>query len=259
MTRSLSLRNVYVEGGGDVVVLSRWFPRLQFKASGGKDQVGRRVEQDSASYGLLDRDFAPDEEVEASREPHSRMVIMQRYAIENYLLESATIAAVVKQLISCASADEIQIWLDEAHIRQSIHEWAEELALYAAANSIISEWRNAIMFDRQLGFLRYFGPLPPIPRAQIVRSLQRRLTALTPADQIEAVLDTRYEQVKADLVGWDGLQRWINGKVLLESYLYRRVFAAAGLSQSRLRDLLIEAGRGHVPVEFEGLARRWTS
>jgi len=78
MTRSLSLRNVYVEGDDDVAVLSRWFPRLQFKASGGKDQVGRKVEQDSASYGLLDRDFAPDGEVEASREPHSRMVIMQR-------------------------------------------------------------------------------------------------------------------------------------------------------------------------------------
>ena len=193
MTRSLSSRNVYVEGDDDVAVLSRWFPRLQFKVSGGKDQVGRKVEQDSASYGLLDWDFAPDGEVEASREPHSRIVIMQRYAIENYLLEPASIAAAVRQLIPCAGADEIQTWLDEAHIRQNIHEWAEELALYAAANSIISEWRNTIMFDRQLGFLRYFGPLPPIPRVQVVRSLQRRLTALTSADQIEAVLDTRYE------------------------------------------------------------------
>ncbi|MEA3342473.1 MAG: DUF4435 domain-containing protein [Chloroflexota bacterium] len=259
MTRSLSLQNVYVEGDDDVAVLSRWFPRLQFKASGGKDRVGRKVEQDSASYGLLDRDFAPDGEVKASRETRSRIMIMQRYAIENYLLEPDIIAAAVKQLIPCTATDEIQAWLNEAHIQQNIHEWGKELALYAAANSIISEWRNTIMFDRRLGFLRYFGPLPPIPRAQVVESLQRRLTALTPADKIEAALDTRYGQVRTDLAGWDGLQRWINGKVLLEKYLYLQVFAAAELSQSRLRDLLIEAGRKHIPVELEELARRWTS
>ena len=57
MTRSLSLQNIYVEGDSDVVVLSHWFPHLQFEAAGGKGQVRSRVERDPASYGLLDRDF----------------------------------------------------------------------------------------------------------------------------------------------------------------------------------------------------------
>ncbi|MFQ5342613.1 MAG: DUF4435 domain-containing protein [Anaerolineae bacterium] len=239
MTRSLSLRTIYVEGNDDVAVLSRWFPHLEFEAAGGKEQVRRQVERNLASYGLLDRDFTPNAEVEASREPHSRVVVMRRYTIENYLLEPTIIATAVSQLIPHADVDEVRIWLDETHARQGIHEWAEELALYAAANSIISDWRNTIMFDRQLGFLRYFGPLPPLSQAQVVQSLQRRLISLTAADRIEAVLDTRYEQVMADLASWDGLQRWIHGKVLVEDYLYPQVFEATGLSQSRLRDLLI--------------------
>ena len=103
--------------------------------------------------------------------------------IENYLLEPTIIATAVSQLIPHADVDEVRIWLDETHVRQRIHEWAEELALYAAANSIISDWRNTIMFDRQLGFLRYFGPLPPLSQGQVVQSLQRRLASLTPTDQ----------------------------------------------------------------------------
>lgn len=134
-----------------------------------------------------------------------------------------------------------------------------ELALYAAANSIISQWRSTVIFDRQLGFLHYFGPLPPIPQAQVIKSLRRRLAALTPAEQIETVLNTRYEQIRADLDQWDGLHRWSNGKVLLEKYLYPRVFEALGISQARLRDLLIEAGRERIPAELEELARRWTN
>lgn len=123
MTRSLSLQNIYVEGKSDVDVLSRWFPHLQFEAAGGKEQVRSRVERDPASHGLLDRDFTPEGEVQASREPDSRVVIMRRYTIENYLLEPAIIAAAVRQLRTSADA-EIQVWLDEAHTRQRIHAWA---------------------------------------------------------------------------------------------------------------------------------------
>ncbi len=258
MTRSLSLQNIYVEGDDDVAVLSRWFPHLQFKPVDGKDNVRKKVKQDPASHGLMDRDFTPEGDVQASREPGSRVVIMRRYAIENYLLEPAIIAATVSQLRTSAGA-EIQAWLEQAHTRQRMRAWAGELALYAAANSIISEWRDTVMSDRQLGFLRYFGPLPPIPQTQVVESLRRRLDALAPADQIETVLDTRYEQVRADLTEWEGLHRWSNGKVLLEKYVYPRVFEALGFSQARLRDLLIEAGRGCIPAELEELARRWAN
>jgi hypothetical protein len=215
------------------------------------------VAGEPTSFGLLDRDFATDEQVITSRDPTSRVAIMRRYAIENYLLEPTIIAEAVRQLLTTADAGQLRPWLDEAYTRAMFRRWADELALYAAANSIIAEWRDRIMFDRSLGFLCYFGPLPPISRAEVVSSLQRRLAALTAADRVEAVLDTRHAQVVADVAHWDGLQQWIHGKVLLESYLYPHVFEPAGCSQSRARDLLIEVGRKHVPDELQELVAAW--
>lgn len=259
MTRSLALRNIYVEGDDDQDILSPWFPHLQFKTAGGKDRVRSKVSQDQVSYGLLDRDFATEDQVSASRKPPSRIAIMQRYCIENYLLEPAIVTAAVSQLTPVTATDSLQAWLDEAHVRQMLHQWADELVLYAAANSIISQWRERIMFDKQLGFLRYFGPLPPVSRAEVLASLQRRLAALTPAAEIEAELDARYTQVATNTAGWDGLQRWISGKVLVEDYLYPRVLGPVGLSQSRSRALLIEAGRQHIPAELQELAQWWAT
>ena len=132
MTDSLSLSNIYVEGDDDANVLSRWFPRSHFIKAGGKDKVKSKVEQDDESDGLLDRDFADDDQAAASRETDSRLIIMQRYCIENYLLEPAIIATAVRQLQDLA---DLQDWLDEAYTRQRFEAWAGELALYAAANS----------------------------------------------------------------------------------------------------------------------------
>jgi hypothetical protein len=131
------------------------------------------------------------------------------------------------------------------------------LALYAAANAIVAQWRERITLDRELGFLRYFGPLPPVSREEVLNSLRRRLAALTPMDEIETLLDTNYRQITADIQTWDGLHRWINGKVLLEEYLYPKVFGQTGLSQARVRDLLIETGCMHIPGELQILSHRW--
>ena len=96
------------------------------------------------------------------------------------------------------------------------------------------------------------------PSRSMTQACDSRLLHAQRADQVEAVLDARYAQMSADIAAsWDGLQRWINGKVLLEDYLYPHVFASAGLSQARVRDLLIEAGRKHIPAELEELARQW--
>ncbi len=178
MTHSLALYTIYVEGDDDQGILSLWFPHLQFKAAGGKDNVKSRVDQDRASYGLLDRDFAAEDQVAASREPHSQIAIMRRYCIENYLLDPTIVTAAVGQLGPVTSIDSLHAWFDEAHVRQTLHQWAGELALYAAANSIISQWRDRIMFDKQLGFLRYFSLLPPVSRVDVLASLRRRLRPL---------------------------------------------------------------------------------
>ena len=69
----------------------------------------------------------------------------------------------------------------------------------------------------------------------------------------------RYTQVQADLQEWAGLHRWINGKVLLEAFLYPQVFSPLGVSQVRMRDELIAAGMSRVPGELVDLAQRWSS
>lgn len=257
MTTALTLHIVYVEGDDDLAVLSHWFPAVQFKKAGGKDEVRRRVENSIADCGVLDRDFATDEQVQASHTPESRIVILSRYCIENYLLEPDIIVAAMTELHR-PDEHSARIWLDEAYIRRTLHDWGAPLALYAAANAIVSQWRERINLDPELGFLRYFGPLPPVSREEVLNSLRRRLAALTPVAEVESLLDDNYRRVATDVQTWSGLHRWINGKVLLEEYLYPQMFVPTGLSQARVRSLLIETGRTRMPDELQALARRWS-
>ncbi len=98
MTTALTLRTIHVEGGADFAVLSRWFPAVQFKGASGKDKVRSKVEHSTSDCGVLDRDFATDEQVQASNAPESRIAILSRYCIENYLLEPDIIVAALTEL-----------------------------------------------------------------------------------------------------------------------------------------------------------------
>ena len=260
MIPTLTVHTTYVEGGTDLTVLSKWFPAPNFALpdddKGGKDKVRRKVKNSAIDCGVLDRDFATDEQVQASQLPESRIVILSRYCIENYLLEPDIIAAACAAL-NLGDEHPARIWMEAVHIRHTLHNWGSMLALYAAANAIISQWRERITLDRELGFLRYFGPLPPVSHEEVLNSLRRRLAALTPIDEIEALLDANYRQIEAEIQSWAGLHRWINGKVLLEEYLYPQAFAQIGLAKARVRDLLIEAGRTRIPAELQELSRRW--
>ncbi len=256
MITTLTVHTIYVEGDDDLAVLSRWFPVIQFKKAGGKDEVRRCVENSAADRGVLDRDFATDAQVQASCATESRTVILSRYCIENYLLEPDIIAAAYAAVNLDAEHPAHQ-WLEETHIRYVLCDWGATLALYAAANAIVAQWRERVTLDRELGFLRYFGPLPPVSREEVLHSLRRRLATLTPVEEVESLLDVNYRQIVADVQTWSGLHRWINGKVLLEDYLYPQAFAKIGLSKARIRDLLIEAGRTRIPAELRELSRRW--
>ncbi len=217
MTPLPPLQPVYVEGDDDINILSRWFPAIQLKAANGKDAVMAKVERDPKALGVRDRDFASDKEVSDSREPASRVAILKRYCIENYLLEPNIISAAVVGF--AAHGRELAAWTDEGHVRTQIRAWGQELALYAAANSIVNEWRGIIEAD----FLRYFGPLPALSYAAVLGAMQERLRLLTRPEDLPAALKARHQEVQSDVANWDGLHRWINGKVLLEECLYPQV------------------------------------
>lgn len=254
MTHPLSATTVYVEGDDDLRILRAWFPGIQFTKAGGKDEIANRIQLHPGCYGLRDRDFADDVTVASSRAPDSRLALLRRYCVENYLLEPDIIAEAVRAMP--AVAPDLAAWTDEAFARGQLMAWGAELALYAAANAIVAEWQQVVKAD----FLHYFGPLPPqqpLSREQVVQELQRRLASLIRPEEVADVLDARLGQVQQDIATWDGLHRWINGKVLLERCLYPRAFEPVGLSQSRLRDALIDAGKERVPAELRELATGW--
>lgn len=256
MNHPLTTKTVYVEGDDDVHILQAWFPNIQFTTAGGKDEVAKRTKADTACYGLKDRDFADDAAVAASRAPDSRLSLLRRFCIENYLLEPDIIAGAVRAMSALAPG--LAGWTDETFVRQQLTQWGAELSLYAAANAIVAEWRQVVEAD----FLSYFGPLPPLQplsRVQVIQELQRRLAALSRPEVVEDALEMQYSQIQQDIAAWEGLHRWINGKVLLEKCLYPRVFESTRLAQSRLRDALIKAGERHIPAELQELAVRWSS
>jgi hypothetical protein len=120
---------------------------------------------------------------------------------------------------------------------------------------LIAQWRAIIDDD----FVRYFGPLPPLPRDQVLAQLSTRLARLPRADELEKLLEANAIAVSSDMSTLEGVHRWINGKVLLEEFLYPRVFKLHNFSQSRLRDALIEAGAHAIPQELIELEQRWAA
>jgi len=251
---SLTPYTIYVEGDNDVNILKRWFPHLPFLKAGGKDRVRKEVKPQSKNWGILDRDFADDTIVEASRQPANRLVLLKRYCIENYLMEPALIAAVANSFSS--TAPELTKWADEETIERQLITWADELALYAAANALIAQWHEVIEDD----FLKYWTDLPPVSRETVIKALRTRLQRvprLPRSEEIEEKLNTQHAQIVQDIKTWDGLHRWINGKVLLEKYLLPQVFAQVrGFSKDRLRDELIKAGESSIPTELVQLAQQ---
>jgi hypothetical protein len=253
MTKSLiTPGTIFVEGSEDQKILAAWFPHLQFVAEDGKNRVKSRLNQRTDCWGILDRDFADEVEVEQSWQNSNRLTLLRRYCIENYLLEPAMIAQAAERFVTIHP--ELQPWTSHAYIEQRLLNWAQDLVTYAAANALISRWRSAIEGD----FLQYFGPLPPLPRDGVVAQLHERLQRLPNKNELERQFEGLCSHVSQDVLQLPGLHRWINGKVLLEDVLYQQGFNQHNLSKSRFRDELIEAGKNYIPYDLVELAQKWT-
>lgn len=86
-----------VEGVDDQYAFRRWFDdrlkEVEFFECGGVVQVEKLLAEFLAvgslkrGYAIIDRDFRSGEEVEESRKPDSHRFVLQRYSLENYLVE----------------------------------------------------------------------------------------------------------------------------------------------------------------------------
>jgi len=248
MTR-LSKSVIYVEGRSDKDILSRWFPDISFERVDGEKNLQRKMDATPASWGIKDRDFATQVEVDAAKT--NRLTTLQRYCIENYLLEPSAIASVAQKFEK--SYPVLSNWTNEAYVQQNLFKWAKEVESYAAANVLIYRWRQIIEGD----FLKYLGPLPAISYEDVLAELQGRLRQLPSANDIEQQFEKSKLQVSQDIVTLDGVHQWITGKVLLDEILYQRVFKLHNFGHARLRDELIEVGKNKIPDELVHLAKKW--
>ena len=94
-----SRRLVLLEGDTDLYAFNEWFLEREadvyFHVPGGGNagveaflQQALAVSSTRRVYGIIDRDFRADAEVEAClNDPHSHLFILRRYSLENYLLE----------------------------------------------------------------------------------------------------------------------------------------------------------------------------
>lgn len=252
MTRLSSKGVIYVEGADDKYILSKWFPHLLFEDAKGKDNVPKRVDQNQASFGLLDRDFYSTDEVEASREDHSRLVILRRYCIENYLLDPAIIADVAQRLNNTHAV--LSSWSEENFVYENLFKWANEYATYAAANKLVSEWKQAVETD----FRRYFDSLPVQSYDEVLSTLKERVGRIPSSHEIDTIFQETHAQISQDFSTLEGVHRWIDGKFMLEKLLYQNVFNPIhNFGQNRLRDELIESGKTRIPDELVQLAKKW--
>ncbi|MBN2493319.1 MAG: hypothetical protein JXR96_01905 [Deltaproteobacteria bacterium] len=155
------------EKRGDESIYSRWFSdystRVTFEASDGLSVVGRNVEYirqtrpSLPAYGLLDRDFSPDDEIKAKREGGFQGPIfrLDRYTIENYLLEPAGWLEVVKALHICERMPEG--WGNEDEIATHISSFYVNAMPAAAHNWTIWEMRRRFRGEQGYEDLDYFG------------------------------------------------------------------------------------------------------
>jgi hypothetical protein len=217
---------VLVEGRDDREVFSEWYRDqlgdLYFYDAGGDLSLERLLEECLALsihrrvYGIRDRDFRSDEEVQAALDdPSARLFILRRYAIENYLLEPAAVC------------EELRLFRGSG---QSLPE-PVEMATYLLEKccqlrtAMAANWVFYDQGDGDRG--RYFPPGHEKvgDRAFLVREAARRLSLSE--EETEARIAEKEQLLDRALACLEDAHAYINGKHLLHQ-VYRDFFIRRG-------------------------------
>lgn len=209
---------VLLEGGTDCEVFREWYREhlgaVEFYLSTGYPNVQSFLDAilgefpKMKAYGIIDRDFRDDAEVEAAlRDEQARLFILRRYSLENYLLEPEAVFEDLR--VSLGSAFSVS---DVREIERKLLELCHVLCTVAAANWVFYE----------VGGIDYFRAGDNRrTQAELLPEISRRLQCDEDAAQM------RIEQKEALLLPYlsdlDTAHTRINGKHLLhlahEEYL----------------------------------------
>ncbi len=205
---------IYVEGKEDARILKEWFSEdsLIFRQVGGKSAVINNVKANKRAWGILDRDFAPSPQVKNSK--GKDIVILDYYCIENYLIVPEAINILYPDAFR--SVNELENWVIEK---------AKELVYYIAINKEYNRLWNKI--EEKDCRLKYFENIPPIDRKEILSKVQECMSIFPQTDSVNwerfvNKLDRRANKLKSILTNLEIVNKYVNGKILLEKVIYEK-------------------------------------
>ena len=237
-------RLVLLEGASDVAVFREWYrdrldvieffsPEVPQGRSGVENLLNRILARSTSpnprEYGIVDRDFRDDAEVEAAlTDPDNHLFILRRYCIENSLLEPAAVAEELR-VLSGPNTDV----LDSQDTENRLLQICRSLHTMMAANWLFSEAGRGKHFPEGHRLMDREAVL-----ARVTEDL-----GCTPAEAEVAVVEKEklIEPLLSDL---EGAYRRINGKHLL--FQIHQTFIRSGITRDQFRSLLARAVKERV-------------
>lgn len=211
---------VLVEGDDDRYVLREWFSELlskvEFYECGGIINLNKWLEALlnlgtlKRAYGITDRDFRSEAEVNDSYAEGSHSFILRRYALENYLLEPKPLWELMK-LWDKKITDAMP---DEQTMANRLLEHCRGLKSLMAANWVFYETNQALY--RSAGVtarLEYFSTGHETDRQIVIQRAAKRLQC----DETEAELRIAEKELEVEryLTDLTNAHQVIDGKRIL--------------------------------------------
>jgi len=242
---------VLVEGECDATVFNDWYLERQadvtFFATSGKDDLvallGTVAAQrpDVSAFGIRDRDFKSDDEVQAALDdPSANLFLLRRYAIENYLLEPDAISEELRQHYKQKRPAP-----DAAQVEQDLLTLCRKLREVMAAN-----WE----FVGSGGGMKHLGPGFPVDdRHRLIQVVAGSLGC----DEAEANqrVSTREALLEPKLNTLSEAHTCVNGKHLLhQTFLFYVHNVQQGFDEEHFFDLLRrEIKRRGLPADVRAI------
>lgn len=211
-----SATGVFLEGETDVEVFQKWYAefddRLLFYFAGGVGQVKEKVEAVLAIspqfpvFGITDRDFREDSEVETLlHDPNTKLFILTRYALENYLLDPQW---VFKELeTACGQRFTIN---NATEMEAAMLEICRSLKTVMAANWVFSEAeRDENILSTHFSFGHELSD-----REEVLRQAVNRLGNIDETE-VRRRIEEKEQRLDSLLTGLNSAHRFTNGKHLL--------------------------------------------
>lgn len=227
---------VLLEGASDVAIFREWYrdrrdeveffaPEIPQGTTGVQTLLGRMlarsVSPNPREYGIIDRDFRNQAEVDAAlADPNAHLFILGRYCIENYLLEPLAVSEEVRVL---SGPDTIFLSAQDMKIR--LLEMCRQLKTLMAANWALAEAQQGKHFAEGHEI---------IAREAVIERIAEELECSQ--EDAELALASKEESIEPMLSSLETAYRHINGKHLL--FLVHKTFVKTGVQRKPFQNLL---------------------